>query len=41
VLSIPGELPTEIRSARNGNLEVLVYFLKAKQGFTVRKIKKR
>jgi hypothetical protein len=25
-------------SARNGNLEVSVYFLKAKQGHTVRKI---
>jgi hypothetical protein len=40
VLSISGELPTEIRSAGNGNLEVLLYFLKAKQGFTARKIKK-
>jgi hypothetical protein len=25
-------------SARNGNLEVPVYFLKAKQGYTVRKM---
>jgi hypothetical protein len=27
-------------SARNGNLEVLLYFLKAKQGYTVRKMGK-
>jgi hypothetical protein len=27
-------------SARNGNLEVAVYFLKAKHGYTVRKLKK-
>jgi hypothetical protein len=27
-------------SARNGNLEVPVYFLKAKQGYTTRKIGK-
>jgi hypothetical protein len=27
-------------SARNGNLEVAVYFLKAKQGYTVRKVEK-
>jgi hypothetical protein len=28
------------QSARNGNVEVPVYFLKAKQGYTVRKIEK-
>jgi hypothetical protein len=29
-----------LTSARNGNLEVPVYFLKAKQGYIVRKIEK-
>jgi hypothetical protein len=28
-----------VTSARNGNLEVPVYFLKAKQGYNVRKMK--
>jgi hypothetical protein len=28
-------------TARNGNLEVPVYFLKAKHGYTVRKLEKR
>jgi hypothetical protein len=28
-------------SARNGNFEVPVYFLKAKQGYTFRKMKKK
>jgi hypothetical protein len=29
---------TSILGARNGNLEVLVYYLEAKQGYTVRKM---
>jgi hypothetical protein len=36
--------PSEVNistSARNGNVEVPVYFLKAKQGYTVRKLKKK
>jgi hypothetical protein len=28
-------------TVRNGNLEVSVYLLKAKQGYTVRKLKKK
>jgi hypothetical protein len=28
----------DIYSARNGNVEVPIYFLKAKQGYTVRKM---
>jgi hypothetical protein len=38
-LMIEKQLSVSIeQSARNGNVEVPVYFLKAKQGYTVRKI---
>jgi hypothetical protein len=41
VIIIPFIIIIGIPSARNGNSEVSVYFLKAKQGYTIRKMKKK